>query len=700
MKAIDRHFTKLINGTTQFVIPVFQRDYSWTDSHCEQLWNDIIRVGSEVETKGHFVGSVVYIPSGDTAAGFTRWLLIDGQQRLTTVTLLLLALRDHLLKTNWQPASDDDPTPKRIDAYFLKNLQEEGDRQQKLVLRRTDQEVLRLLLDGKPMTTTGESRIAENYEFFGEKVRATDPSVVYRGIGRLIVVDVALDRGVDDPQMIFESLNSTGLDLSQADLIRNFILMRMSERDQTRLYDTYWCQIENLFRGSPRTFDMFARDYMSLLKKSSKQARSDEVYHEFRGFFRDREKEVGIDSALNDMQRYAGYYAAFAGTIDAPSELQIPLRRLHRLSEVAAIVVMRLFDCYDRLNTLSEQDLKSAVGLLESYVFRRSVCGLQSKAYNQFFPSVAHRILDSSPLESMQLALAISTETYRFPSNDEFSSELERRDLYQMRNCHYMLDRLENFETKEPCDTSKYTIEHVLPQNERLNKSWREMLGLDWKEIQATWVHRLGNLTLTGYNSTYSDRAFDDKKTVSGGFNESAVRLNRYVREKSRWTASEIEHRGRQLKEAALKVWPAPKVSDEALKLSKRTELEREAALRRINDVTMGEDIRGLFDDLRPMIVGIDPRIIEVVRENSICYYAHDGDFFLEVLPRRRRLILLLNLSLEECDYRDERLGDATDFKFIVNAEHEGGVVYRYNSAEQSDGALRLVRQAHESAAR
>ncbi len=699
MKAIDRPFTRLINGNTQFVIPVFQRDYSWTEENCKQLWNDLMRVGGAADSRVHFVGSVVYIPSGDSAAGFTRWLLIDGQQRLTTVTLLLLALRDHLLETNWQGEKEDDPTPKRIDAYFLKNIQEEGARQQKLVLRRNDQRVLRALLERAPIAADDDSRVLENYQFFREKVASADPSIIYRGVDRLIIVDVALDRGSDDPQMIFESLNSTGLDLSQADLIRNFILMRMSEKEQTRLYESYWRNIEDSFRSAARTFDLFARDYMGLGKQSAKLARADSVYYEFRDFFRDREQAIGADALLDDMQRHARHYAAFAGTAPIAGRLGLALKRLNQLAEVAAILVMRLFHCHERAQTLSERDFISSLEMLESYIFRRAVCGLQTRGYNQVFVSLAQRIRESDPLDSLKQGLVALSESYRFPSDEEFLAELTRRDVYSMRNCHYMLDRIENYDTKEPTDTSAYTIEHVLPQNERLNRQWKEMLGPQFKDIQATWVHRLGNLTLTGYNSTYSDRPFEEKKSIKGGFNESAVRLNKYIRDQERWTAAEIESRGKLLADIAAKAWPPLRVSAEELKQVRRAYLQREAGQMQLAQIAMESQVKQLFDALRPHLLALAPDIIEVPRSSSISYYAHDGDYFVEAIPRRRRLTLLLNLSLSECTHRDEDMSDATDWKFIVNAEHDGGVVYRLKAPNQIDAVMKLIRQAHELAA-
>lgn len=214
MKAIDSPFTKIINGTTQFIIPVFQRDYTWEpEPQCSQLWRDVLRAARGSSETGHFLGSIVYAPTGDNLAGFTRYLLIDGQQRLTTLTLLVTALRDHIQETGWAGA-EGGPTSRRLDAYFLKNIQEEGDREQKLVLRRHDQATLRALINSKPWPNPRSERILESYQYFKEVLKEADPSEVYRGIGKLIIVDVGLDRHSDDPQLIFESLNSTGMDLS------------------------------------------------------------------------------------------------------------------------------------------------------------------------------------------------------------------------------------------------------------------------------------------------------------------------------------------------------------------------------------------------------------------------------------------------------------------------------------------------------
>jgi uncharacterized protein with ParB-like and HNH nuclease domain/predicted transport protein len=693
MKAIDRPFTKIINGTTQFVIPVFQRDYTWTEMQCEQLWEDLLLIANDSTSRGHFMGSVVYVSTGDTSAGFTRWLLIDGQQRVTTLTLLLAALRDHIIESNWK-GSENSPTAKRIEAYFLKNVEEEGNRLHKLVLRRHDQETLRAILDSTELPINPSERIRENYEFFREQVAMVDPDVVYRGLDRLIVVDVTLDRGMDDPQLIFESLNSTGIDLSQSDLIRNYILMRLPEKQQTELYESYWSKLESVFRGSEKSFDAFLRDYLALKTKASKQEKADEIYQAFRRSFAALQESCGgLEPLLAEMLRFARYYAAFSIGTPLASELTDDLARLRRLVDVPALLVMRLFDCHDRCKTLNTSQFREAIQIIESFVFRRAVCGEQTRSYWQIFASLAYRIDEQKPLDDLRVGLVRQRDAYRFPSDADFRRELLCRDIYGMRVCFYLLDALENHCQNEPSPTSTYSIEHIMPQNEKLSEKWQIMLGKEWKEIQTTWLHRLGNLTLTGYNSTYSDRPFDDKKTIPGGFNESSVRLNKFVREQSQWTPNEIELRGQLLADRALEIWPALEVDSAAIDQAKQAELRELAERRDVAKVPMSAAARDLFDRLRPRVHEIDPAILELAESKSVSYHA--PGFFLEVLPRKHKLLLLLPLDHSEIEDPHGLSEDATEWKFLFYAKHEGGVLLRIKEEQDIEHAIPIIRQAY-----
>ncbi|MBI1353376.1 MAG: DUF262 domain-containing protein [Acidobacteria bacterium] len=692
MKAIDRPFAKIINGTSQFLIPVFQRDYSWTEAQCRRLWQDILHIASDTTDRGHFLGSVVYVSATDTSAAFTRWLLIDGQQRVTTLTLLLAALRDHIAQSGWS-GTDDGPTARRVERYFLKNVDEEGSRQSKLVLRRRDQASLQAILDGDDPPNSPSERIRDNYDWFREQLTGVDPELVYNGINRLLVVDVMLHRGTDDPQLIFESLNSTGMDLSQSDLIRNFILMCLPESDQTRLYDRYWSSIESLFHGSDKAFDGFIREYLALRSRATKQERADEIYAAFRRAFGAIGSEPEkLDALLGELLRFARYYAAFSLGAHSPEELRKPLARLRRLVDVPAILIMRLFECYDTHKTLDLRGFVAAIALIESYVFRRAICGEQTRGYWQVFAGLAHQIDAARPLDSLTVGLARQRDAYRFPSDEEFEQALVERDVYGKRVCFDLLDRLENHGSKEPTDTSGYSIEHVMPQNEKLSAEWRAMLGEDWAAIQRQWLHRLGNLTLTGYNSSYSDRPFAEKKTISGGFEESSVRLNKYIREQAAWTPAQMRVRGDDLAKRALAIWPRLEADPAMVQAAERDDLRRRAERRDVAKVPMTDAARKLFDQLRTAVLEVDSEIIELAEPHSVSY--HGPEFFLEIIPRKNKLTLLLALDFNEVDDPHSVAQDASDFKFFVHAQYDGGVFVSVSVPEDVAKALPVIQQA------
>ena len=354
---------------------------------------------------------------------------------------------------------------------------------------------------------------------------------------------------------------------------------------------------------------------------------------------------------------------------------------------------MRLFDCHHRLGTLSEEQFAKALGLIESYVFRRAICGEQTRGYWQVFANLAYRIKDDSPFESLKVGLARQRDNYRFPSNGELRKALHERDIYGKRICFDLLDRLENHGSKELTDTSKYSIEHIMPQNEKLAPEWREMLGGDWREVQRQWLHRLGNLTLTGYNSTYSDRPFGEKKIIAGGFEESAVRLNKFVREQEVWTAAEMEVRGKQLATRALSIWPPLVVDQSLIDAAQHQEMQELAKRRDVDKVKMTPKARDLFDLLRVRALEIDGDIIELAEQESVSY--HGPAFFLEVLPRKHQLTLLLALDFNEIDDPRGIAEDASQWKFFVHARYEGGVSVALLTPEDIDKAMPIVRQAH-----
>jgi uncharacterized protein with ParB-like and HNH nuclease domain/predicted transport protein len=695
MKAEDTLVTNLLGGAKQFIVPIFQRDYSWGTKHCQQLWKDVIRVGSDPKVKGHFLGSVVYVAAEDNTATITRWLLIDGQQRMTTLTLLLIALRDQMNQAKGNgDGGDEESTPEELDDYYLRNRHGKGDRRHKLHLRRADHDTLIALLDGRDIPDTASERVKENFLFLRDLVAQANVQTVYAGIKKLVVVDVSLTRGQDDPQMIFESLNSTGVDLTQADLIRNFVLMRLDESSQTQLYEEHWQPIEQAFGRRYRTeFDKFVKDFLTLQMRPGTPLKAAEIYHEFRSFFSRIVEKRGVDGILSDLRRFGTYYTAFSLGQEKQPALKEAFARLRSLVEVASPVVLTLYDYHDRAKTLNADEFVEAIELLESFVFRRSVCDMQTRSLGQIFASLAYRITENQPLLSLKVALYRQGKKRRFPTDAEFREALETRDVYDMRTCFYLLDRLENF-SKERIDTSNFSIEHVMPQNEELRPEWRTMLGGAWQAVQETWLHRLGNLTLTGYNSTYSDRPFTEKKTIAGGFNESPLRLNKFIREQPTWDATMIEQRGKQLAEKAITVWRPLIVDPLAVKQRELEEHKALAANYKIENLELDDVAKMLLEALRPQLQALGADIVELPNDRSVIYRVFD--FVVEIIPRKQRLSLLINLDFAECDDPSGKARDATEFAFIIGATEAGGVLFNLESEHDIPAVINVARQAYE----
>ncbi|MCX7421587.1 MAG: DUF262 and DUF1524 domain-containing protein [Planctomycetia bacterium] len=704
MRAEDHPVTHLLNGAKQFIVPIFQRDYSWGTKHCLQLWNDVVRVGKDANAKWHFLGSVVYVAAEDNSPGIGRWLVIDGQQRLTTLSLLLIALRNRIQQAKEGELPETLPSAEEVDDYYLRNRHGKEDRKNKLALRRMDQETLVAIVDGKDVPKPASERVQKNFEFFVELIKDADLEIVHNGIKKLVIVDVSLVRGQDDPQMIFESLNSTGLDLTQADLIRNFILMRQDADIQTQLYHDYWQPIERAFGGRYRTdFDNFIRDYLTLALKPSKQFRKEDIYHQFRTFFYAAIENQQVGDILADIKRQGDYYAAFSLGQEEVGKLKEPFKRLRSLVEVASPLMLRLYHCHKQAKTLTLDEFVEATELLESYVFRRVICEMQTRNLGQIFASLAYRINESEPLLSLKVALARQGEARCFPTDDEFREALETRNIYHMtRTRNFLLDRLEN-DSDEKIDTVGFSIEHVMPQNPTLRAEWQAMLGPDWKQIQQTWLNRLGNVTLTAYNSEYSDRPFDEKKTAKDkegnevGFNSSPLRLNKFVREQTQWTQKEIEQRGKELSARALKIWKPLGVDVAAVKKSELEEKKAQAAKYTIESLELDEVSRPLCDKLRAKILELGQDVVELFGSKTATYRVYD--FFVEVLPRRHRLLLLLNLDFPECNDPSGIAADATDTAWISNASESGGVVCSVRQESEIPAAMNLIRQAYENTA-
>ncbi len=409
MKASETNLFKFLEGNKQFIIPIYQRTYSWDREQCEQLWIDIIHAATRPEVTAHFVGSIVYIQQGlYQVASIPQLLVIDGQQRLTTLTLLLTALAQAAKNGEVVASINSD----QIYDYFLINRYGKGNEHYKLLLTQSDRETLIKLIDDGEVSAVHDTisfavseRLVSNYHYFVEQIRKAefDPQVIYQGIGKLVLVDIALDRDHDNPQLIFESLNSTGMDLSQADLIRNYILMRLEPDHQRQLYEHDWLPMEKLFGQANYAthFDRFMRDY--LIIKTRKIPRIDMVYKAFKSH-REEQKVDSIDDVTADVHRFAKLYVrlAFGGESDADIQ-----RALNDINDIEVNVAYPfLLEAYDDFTQgiLTKEDFLAIVRLVESYVFRRAICGILTNSMNKTFAMIMRDVDKADYRRSVELA--------------------------------------------------------------------------------------------------------------------------------------------------------------------------------------------------------------------------------------------------------------------------------------------------------
>ena len=702
MKATEAKLLQILQAVQQFIIPIYQRTYSWTRQECEQLWADILRTGASEAIGVHFIGSVVHIDEGlGNLAVQAPKLVIDGQQRLTTVTLLLSALADVLSAL---PEEQQEPfdgfSPAKIRQYYLTNPLEKGDRRFKLLLSDTDRTTLNALVEagGAPLPPEPSIRITDNHAFFLEQLRkpATDLSVVCRGISKLLVVDVALSRDQDNPQLIFESMNSTGRELSQADLIRNFVLMGQPPELQERLYGHHWRPMELAFGQEAyggSEFSAFMRDFLTL--KTGEVPRLDLVYDTFKAYARRPEVELaGIEALLAELHTIALRYARIVLGQEPDPELQ---QAFHDLRELKVNVVNPLLlELYGDVDAglIDRAELLEALRLLEAYVFRRAVCAIPSNSQQKTFATFS-RALRKEPshvLPSFKAHLLSLPSYRRFPSDGEFRRDIQERNLYKFnKSCSYWLRRLENHQRKEPIAVANYTIEHILPQNPELPAAWRQALGENWKALQEEWLHRLGNLTLTGYNPELSDRPFHEKRDHQGGFAHSPLVLNQGIGQLQHWGVEEIRQRGGRLAELALQVWPAPSLSQEQLDLYWGSAKVTNAFYSLADHPQLANtQIRVVFDALDHSIRSLDPNVYQDVRKLYIAYKCETN--FVDIIPQVRRLLLALNMPYAELDDPNGLARNVAGLRRWGNGEVELGVAM----LEEVPYAVGLIRQSLE----
>ena len=539
----------------QFSIPIFQRRYSWTKKDCQQLLDDILRVGSNDEIKAHFLGSIVYIDRELAAIGAVpKLLVIDGQQRLTTLSLLLSALSRAIN----EEGNDIGTSSERLQNYYLFNSQEEEELRYKLLLTKDDKETLIDLLEDRYIfpPTNPSSILVKNYNFFENNLKKVNLKTLHTGIEKLRIVSVALDP-VDDPQKIFESLNSTGVSLSQADLIRNYVLMNLEPTFQKRLYENYWFPMEQFFGNEyAKRFDPFMRDYLTLSMKQIPSRAA--VYEKFKEHYPVNDNSEQLEEIVKEISRHAKYYVDMVLLTERNPELRKCFADIEELrAEVSYPFLLEVCDDYNQ-GLIKQADIIKVLRLVESYVFRRSVCDVSTSVMNKLFAALMNEVDKNNYLESLNNAF-LDMRTYkRYPTDTEFKEAFINKNVYNFNRRDYLLRKLENCErSKEPIEVSSYTVEHVMPQN--LTEAWQQELGEDFQRIHQRWLHKIGNLTLTGYNPEYSNLTFKEKRDMpKKGLRYSPLHLNQSFANTEQWNEDTIIARAEKLAEKACKVWVYP----------------------------------------------------------------------------------------------------------------------------------------------
>lgn len=687
MDARKGNIYEILNGNRQFLIPVYQRFYSWDIDQCKRLWNDIVEMQRKGKA-GHFVGSIVNIAEQAMPTGVQKYMIIDGQQRMTTLTLLLLALRDYAIKN----PSDTTINARRIDNMLLKNEYESGDERYKLLLTETDRDILISLVEEKPISESIRSRLIENYNFFANKLadKEIQPAEVYESIGKLQIVNITLDRAVDDAQAIFESLNSTGKELSESDLIRNYVLMGLEPSEQTYVYEHLWRPMEQLFiyETQGTVMDAFFRHYLTMkLSRIPKQGR---VYEEFKLYHLNCEFGT-IRELCQDLLEYAKYYTNIVFKRNSDTDLKKLYEDIIDLRmEVSYPFLLKIHhDCREGLITSDE--LKEILRLCISYVLRRAICEIPTNSMNKTFATLKNYIRPNDYLNSVK-AFFVMQDTYKeFPDNDKFEGAFENRDIYNMRARNYILSRLENFDNKAPIIIENYTIEHIMPQNKNLSLEWQADLGAEWQDVQKKYLHTIGNLTLTAYNSEMSDRPFLEKMDMPGGFKESALRLNKYVVLQNKWNQKHIQERANELAKKAESIWPYPTLT--VAEFAPYQVEEKTVQKYSLETYDVNAFTRILFESLDKRIMNLSPAVKKEYKKLYVAYKLDTN--FVDIVFQKQRLRISINMKFSEINDPNGICKDITG----IGRWGNGDVELFMEHQDELDQIMEIVKQSFDAQA-
>lgn len=567
MKGYEQFFLKYMEGSAnRFFIPVYQRNYEWKLEQCKQLYDDLVRVSKE-KRRNHFFGSIVSAPVEN--GGMGHYLIIDGQQRVTTVSLLLLAIAN-LIYEGKVKATNKKLAQKIVEEYLIDKFAEDEDQKLKLKIAKNDQDnYAKLFSDNKEIPQN--TNLAINYSYFCDRILQGEltPDELFQSISKLQIINIYLSSD-DNPQLIFESLNSTGLDLSEGDKVRNYVLMGLPPALQEKYYKKYWHEIE---KNTEFNVSLFLRDYLSI--KNQVTPVFSRIYPVFKEYAQSRPSSE-IEPILEDLLVYSKIYGQLLDPKGVSLTLQRSITRLNRFEATVTrpFLMEVLRTSQKEPEFLPIRVVEKIFILVESYLLRRQVCDISSSALNKIFVTLHRDIMRldgklNDYFNKLNYILLQKTESGLFPDDELFLNSLSTKRIYQMRpkSKQYILERFENRDSKEYkdiwgyLDSKQYTIEHVMPQT--LSAEWRTALGPNYAEIHSKWLDRLANLTLTAYNPDYSNLPFEIKKTMENGYLRSGIAMNLEIAQYDSWNEVTLIHRNDSMMKEALKLWPMVETSYE-----------------------------------------------------------------------------------------------------------------------------------------
>ncbi len=549
MDAKAQRVFNLLGGEKQYIVPVFQRYYSWKPKHWRDLWEDImILYDNKNRNREHFIGAFVCMAGKHTPDSIPDYNIVDGQQRLITITILLCVLRDIARENNLSRQAEE------IEKKYLIDEYKAGSERYKVISRSRDRETLLQLVKGTiPQANDGISRAAKYFRkemnnLISREINHKTTVTRLREIitRQLSLVMITLDRD-DNPFGIFETLNERGQPLEQSDLIRNYVFMKLPIKRQDTFDEQKWYPFERMFAKNVQYRSVSLTNfYRNFLMRNGKYVARNEIYQRFKIELKNRTP----DWIITDLDHHAKLYLLIhrPSTVEDTNVSQA-LERIRALDiGTASPLILYLLDKHSKAE-ISKPNLLTCLGALESFAVRRSICGETTRGYNYLFPRAIRRMRKGQLVQSLMRFLSV----YGWPDDNRFRKALLGFPLYQRegKKCRLILEELEKaLGRKELVDLSNTTIEHIMPQT--LTDEWTATLGETWSHVHKTYLHTLGNLTLTGYNPELSNRPFNEKKR---DLSKSNLRLNREVANTEVWDGNAIRTRGEKLSKRVVGIW-------------------------------------------------------------------------------------------------------------------------------------------------